>query len=409
MRRAFLLVIPTLLACSLLPPQPVEVPTAPALPTPLPATAEPSLQTPLPAATAPSAAAMPEPSGYAWTPVLGGLRNPLDVQNAGDARLFVVEQAGIIRAFDPSSQQADVFLDIRDRVGDQGNEQGLLGLAFHPDFEANGFFYVNYTDNGGDTVIARFHAPPGAEAADPGSEHEILTYAQPYPNHNGGGLAFGPDGRLYIGAGDGGSAGDPEERAQNPDTLLGKLLRIDVDGGDPYAIPADNPFSDGGGRPEIWDLGLRNPWRFAFDPQSGDLYLADVGQNQWEEVNVLPAGTPGGQNLGWDFREGFDLFEGLTPPGLTDPVAVYSHNEGCSVTGGVVVRDPALPAWNGIYLYGDYCTGRIWGLVRDADGAWQNDALFDTGFQITSFGVGGDGGVYVVDRSGGVYRLAPAG
>lgn len=408
MRLRIAVLVPALLACALLPPRTSPTPPpAPVISVPTPTT-EPLQETLAPSATAPaSAASLPDPSGYAWVTVVEGLRNPLDVQNAGDGRLFVVEQSGVIRVFDPAASGTEVFLDIGDRVGDQGNEQGLLGLAFHPDFDSNGFFYVNYTDNRGDTVIARFTATPAGGAADPGSEYIILTYGQPYANHNGGGLAFGPDRMLYIGAGDGGSAGDPEGRAQNPDTVLGKLLRIDVDGADPYAVPADNPYVSGSGRPEIWALGLRNPWRFAFDRQTGDLYIADVGQNQWEEVNVLPAGTPGGQNLGWDYREGFEPYEGTAPPGLTDPVAVYSHAEGCSVTGGVVVRDPSLPEWSGVYLYGDFCTGRVWGLVRSADGGWQNEALFDIDRQITSFGVGADGAVYLVDRSGSVSRLSP--
>lgn len=408
MRWIVLFPIPFLVACSLLQPRvdstPPPAPSTQAVPTsaPLP---EPA---PTAAPTQGPAASLPDPSGYAWTPVIERLESPVDLQNAGDERLFVVEQRGVIRAFD-SGSQASTYLDIAERVGDRGNEQGLLGLAFHPDFATNGYLFVNYTDNNGDTVIARFQDLPDGSAADPASEHTILTYGQPYPNHNGGGLAFGPDGMLYIGAGDGGSAGDPEERAQNPDTLLGKLLRIDVTNGDPYAIPADNPFAAGGGRPEIWALGLRNPWRFAFDPQTGDLYIADVGQDDWEEVTFLPGGSPGGANLGWDFREGFESFEGLTPGGLTDPVAVYSHDEGNTIIGGVVVRDPALPAWNGVYLYGDFGSGRIWGLLRGADGAWQNAPLFDTGFLITSFGVGADGGVYVVDRGGAVYRLVAGG
>jgi glucose/arabinose dehydrogenase len=341
--------------------------------------------------------------------VAAGLESPVDLQNAGDERLFVVEQRGVIRVIDGSGLQDEPFLDIRERVYDVSNEQGLLGLAFHPDFESNGEFYVNYTRGTGDTVIARFLAGPGS-TADPNGEQAVLDYDQPFPNHNGGGMAFGPDGMLYIGSGDGGAAGDPEERAQNPDTLLGKLLRLDVDGADPYAIPADNPFAGGGGRPEIWAYGLRNPWRFAFDSVTGDLFIGDVGQNQWEEIDYLPYGAAGGANFGWDFREGLELFEGLTPPGLTEPVAVYSHAEGgCSVTGGVVVRDPALPEWQGVYLYGDFCSGLIWGLYRDPSGAWQNRLLFQTGFQITSFGTGSDGGVYVLDRGGGVYRLSRAG
>lgn len=406
--RRLILLLPLLLACSLVGPRatPAPIPVEPT--TVVLETEETAGPTPAAPPSAVPNVDLPDPATAIWAQVIDGLVSPVDLQNAGDARLFVVEQRGVIRRYDVNGLGGEVFLDISPRVGDQGNEQGLLGLAFHPDFESNGTLFVNYTDNDGDTVISRFTAPPAGGSADPDSEHTILTYGQPYANHNGGGLAFGPDGMLYIGSGDGGSAGDPEERAQNPDALLGKLLRLDVTGGDPYAIPDDNPFAAGGGRPEIWALGLRNPWRFAFDPQTGDLFIADVGQNRWEEVSVLPSGTPGGQNLGWDFREGLELFEGLTPGGLTDPVAVYSHDEGCSITGGAVVRDPALPKWDGVFLYGDFCTGRIWGLLRGADGAWQSALLFDTGFLITSFGVGADGGVYVVDRAGGVFGLTPA-
>jgi glucose/arabinose dehydrogenase len=234
-------------------------------------------------------------------------------------------------------------------------------------------------------------------------------------------LAFGPDGYLYIGSGDGGSGGDPEQRAQNRDSLLGKLLRVDVDGGSPYALPPDNPFASGGGRPEIWSYGLRNPWRFTFDPATGDLYLGDVGQNTWEEIDFLAAGSPGGTNFGWDFREGLHDYEGRAPEGLTDPVAEYSHDEGgCSITAGRVVRDPDLPAWQGVFLYGDFCTGYIWGLLRDDSGAWRSARLFETGLQITSFGTGSAGEIYVLDRGGGplgppagevvqgrLYRLSP--
>jgi glucose/arabinose dehydrogenase len=208
--------------------------------------------------------------------------------------------------------------------------------------------------------------------------------------------------------GDGGSAGDPEGRGQSLDTLLGKILRIDVDSGSPYGIPADNPFANGGGQPEIWAYGLRNPWRIAFDALTGDLYIADVGQNQWEEVNFLPAGSPGGTNFGWDYREALHPFEGEPPAGAVfqDPVAEYSHAEGgCSVTGGVVVRDPRLPDLQGVYLYGDYCSGKVWGLWRDASGAWQNQVMFETGAQISSFGESVDGRVFLANLNGSIYAL----
>jgi glucose/arabinose dehydrogenase len=300
------------------------------------------------------------------------------------------------------------FLDIRARVNDGGNEQGLLGLAFHPRYAENGWFYVNYTDAKGDTVVARFHANPLENVAEADSEEILLRIEQPYANHNGGGLAFGPDGYLYVGTGDGGSAGDPQGNAQRLDTRLGKLLRIDVDGVAPYAVPADNPFAAGGGLPEIWAYGLRNPWRFSFDRLNGDLYIGDVGQARWEEIDVLPAGAPGGANFGWNIREGLHAYAGQSTEGFVEPVAEYDHGEGCSVTGGVVVRSPSLAEWQGVYLYGDYCTGTIWGLVRRPSGAWQSAALFDTDFSITAFGQDVHGEVYVVDQAGGVYRLQGA-
>jgi glucose/arabinose dehydrogenase len=404
-----LLLVPILLACAIVQPQDLRPDPTPPAPTEPPAslpTAEPT-STLIPTPASPSA--FPDAAAYAWSPVVSGLRSPVDLQNAGDSRLFIVEQRGVIHVLDESGLRDEPFLDIRDSVFDTGNEQGLLGLAFSPNFVADGFFFVNYTRGTGDTVISRFRFDTEPNRADPESETVLLTINQPYANHNGGGMVFGPDGYLYIGTGDGGAQGDPEGRAQNLDSLLGKILRLDVLGGEPYTIPPDNPFASGGGRPEVWALGLRNPWRSAFDSATGDFYIADVGQSQWEEVNFLPGGSPGGSNFGWDLREGWASYEGDSSPAFTDPVAVYSHAEGgCSVTGGVVVRDPALPEWQGIYLYGDFCSGLIWGLFRDPGGSWQNRLLFSTGFQITSFGSGSDGAVYVLDRSGNVYRLTGA-
>jgi glucose/arabinose dehydrogenase len=336
--------------------------------------------------------------------VTEGLDSPVDLQTAGGLS-YVIEQAGLIRVLEAGVVLEEPFLDIRDRVGKGGNEQGLLGLAFHPRFEENGFFFVNYTYLADDTAIARYRAIDPLHA-DSSSEVVLLTYDQPYANHNGGGLEFGPDGYLYIGSGDGGSQGDPHGNAQNPDVLLGKLLRLDVDAAEPYAIPADNPFASGGGRAEIWAMGLRNPWRFTFDPLTGDLYIGDVGQGEWEEIDFLAAGASGGANFGWDFREGAHAYEGRAPSGLIEPVAEYSHAGGhCSVTAGEVVRDPSLPGWQGVLLYGDYCSGTVWGLLRDPAGTWSSDILYQTGLRITSFGRGSDGEVYLLDRLGGVYRL----
>jgi len=414
-RRVLIASVPLLFACSLIqttlpdgetpPTVAIQAPEATAA---SPQPTAPPPPTDLPASPSPPTG-FPDPAAFSWSPIAAGLQSPIDIQTAGDDRLFIVEQRGVVRIVDENALRQEPFLDIRDRVFDTGNEQGLLGLAFHPDFAANGAFYVNYTRGTGDTVIARFHAGVDPNRADPESEFVLLQIDQPYPNHNGGRVVFGADGYLYIGTGDGGSQGDPEGRAQNPDSLLGKILRLDVDGGEPYAIPPENPFAAGGGRPEIWALGLRNPWRSDFDPATGDLFIGDVGQNQWEEIDFVPAGAPAGLNFGWDRREGRASYEGDSSPAFTDPVAVYSHAEGgCSVTGGEVIRDPSLPEWQGIYLYGDFCSGLIWGLFRDGSGAWQNRLLFDSGFQITSFGSGVDGGVYVLDRAGGVYRLRRA-
>ena len=298
-------------------------------------------------------------------------------------------------------------------MGSQGNEQGLLGIALHPNYAENGLFFVNYTKTNGDTIISRFQASAERTSADPAGEKVLLTVDQPYANHNGGSMAFGPDGYLYLGLGDGGSGGDPLGNGQKLTTLLGKVLRLDVDQGDTYAIPPDNPFGDGQkGRAEIWAYGLRNPWRFSFDRATGELYIGDVGQNQWEEIDYLPAGSAGGQNFGWNYREGANPYQGEPPAGLVlvEPVAQYQHPEGCSVTGGFVYRGQELPEFNGIYLYGDYCTGRVWGLLRLADGSWKNQVLFDSGAFVTSFGEDRSGELYLLDqRAGAVLKLVKRG
>jgi glucose/arabinose dehydrogenase len=331
--------------------------------------------------------------------VVEGLQRPVDLQPDGSGRLFVIEKAGRIRILEDGQLLETPFLDITDRVGSSGNEQGLLGLAFHPQYSENGRFFVNYTDRNVDTAIARFQVTDDPNAADPAGELKLLGVDQPHANHNGGGLAFGPDGYLYAGLGDGGSQGDPNENAENTGVLLGKILRLDVDSADPYAVPADNPFGS-----EVWAYGLRNPWRFSFDKATGDLYIGDVGGSQWEEIDFLPAGSAGGANFGWDHREGAHEFEGGGPEGMIDPVAEYSHPEGgCSVTGGYVYRG-SLPEWNGIYLYGDYCTGMIWGLLN-TDGSWQTQLLFDVEVTITSFGQDEAGEIYLVSDNGGIFRL----
>ena len=230
----------------------------------------------------------------------------------------------------------------------------------------------------GATVVSRFQRAADGVHADPNSEQKLMVVEQPFANHNGGNLEFGPDGMLWIGLGDGGSGGDPNGNGQNPNQVLGKMLRIDVRGKDTYTIPADNPFANGGGSQEVWAIGLRNPWRYSFDRLTGDFYIADVGQNQYEEVDFLPAGSPGGANFGWNYREGMHEYKGNPPGGLslTDPIFEYDHGQGCSITGGYVYRGSQLPEFYGIYLVGDYCTGNIWGLLRDANGNWGSQLLW---------------------------------
>lgn len=391
-------------------------PSSPALPsqtvpafTPSPGSSPtlPPSRTPFPSHAA--AEAIPDPAAYRWELVLSDLNSPVGLANAADGsdRLFVLEQAGQVRIVQHGQLAPEPFLDLSAQVSCCG-ERGLLGIAFHPRYAENGYFYVNYTDLNGDTVIARFRVSADPNRADPASQQQLIFVDQPYGNHNGGGLAFGPDGYLYLGLGDGGNAGDPQGNGQSLDTLLGKLLRIDVDAGSPYAIPPDNPYARDGGLPEIWAYGLRNPWRFSFDRQNGDLYIGDVGQGEWEEVDFLPAGSAGGTNFGWNYREGAHPFQGTPPTGLAlaDPVAEYPHNPDYSITGGYVYRGASLPAWQGVYVYGDYASGRVWGLLRGPDGKWQNRLLFETRTNITSFGEDEAGELYLVDHKGHVYRLS---
>lgn len=349
-------------------------------------------------------------------PVISGLDRPLGFAHAGDgsSRVFLVEKAGTIRILQDGRLNPTPFLDIMDRVNSQSSERGLLGLAFHPDFSETGFFYVNYTNQQGDTVISRFSAAAGANQADPGSEVILLTVSQPASNHNGGNLVFGPDGYLYIGLGDGGQAGDVFGNGQNGRTMLGAMMRIDADGGTPYGIPSDNPFL---GNPdvldEIWAIGLRNPWRYSFDRQTGDLYVADVGQNMYEEVNIQPASSTGGENYGWPIMEGQHCYPEDAPcsrDGLILPVVEYDHGQGCSITGGYVYRGQQYPVMDGVYFFSDYCTGRIWGLARSADGSWKVAELLQSGLQVTSFGEDEAGELYVLDFSGGtLYQIQASG
>ena len=348
---------------------------------------------------------IPDPVKYTWSPVLSGISAPTDIQSAQDSsgRLFILEQPGIILIVKNGQLLEKPFLDIRDRVGSNNSEQGLLGLAFHPHFAENGYFFINYTDHNGNTHIVRFTG--SAESADPASEKLLLLVQQPFPNHNGGALAFDPQGYLVIGLGDGGSSGDPYGNAQSRNSLLGKLLRLDVDRGEPYAIPADNPYVlTGTGNPEIWNIGLRNPWRFSFDRLTGDLWIGDVGQNLWEEIDFIPADTPGGLNFGWNKMEANHPYNGSNLPDYTAPVAEYPHAAECSVSGGYVYRGSALPEWQGVYFFGDYCSGKIWGLPSPPQNATPQ-LLFQTAFKISTFGLDDAGEVYAADYNGTIYRL----
>jgi glucose/arabinose dehydrogenase len=346
----------------------------------------------------------------AFIPVADGLSRPVHVTHAGDGsgRIFVVEQAGVIRIVANAGLLPDAFLDIRDRVGCCG-ERGLLSVAFPPRYGEREHFYVNYTDRSGDTVIARYRLTADPNQADAQSEQVVLKITQPYANHNGGQLVFGPaDGYLYIGMGDGGSANDPQNRAQNPGVLLGKMLRVDVEAGtSTYVAPSSNPFLNVQGcLPEIWAVGLRNPWRFSFDRQTHDLYIADVGQGSYEEINFQPAGSTGGENYGWRIMEGAHCRggEGCNTEGLVLPVAEYGRSFGCSVTGGFVYRGDRYPRLHGIYFYADYCSGNLWGLRRTGS-EWQSQLLLKTPYTITTFGEDEEGSLYLVDYGKGVLYL----
>ena len=349
--------------------------------------------------------------------IASGFTRPTDVTNSDDdtGRLFVVEQPGRIKIVKDNQVLDQPFLDITDLVLSTGNEQGLLSVAFQPGYRHNGLFFVDYTRQpDGATVVARYNvSADDPDLADPNSALTILTIAQPQTNHNGGQLQFGPDGYLYIGMGDGGGQGDrhgPIGNAQNRQVLLGKLLRIDVTNtteSQPYVVPFSNPFGN-----EVWAFGLRNPWRFSFDRATDDLYIADVGQNNYEEVDYQPTQSAGGENYGWRIMEGlhcYDPVEGCDQTGLKLPVAEYSHDGGnCAITGGYVYRGPSFSWLSGIYFFGDYCSGTIWSLQRDSSGAWQMTRRLETNLNISSFGEDQGGDIYVVDLGGAIYRLTSA-
>jgi len=344
--------------------------------------------------------------------VTSGLQQPVHMTHAGDnsKRLFITEQSGVVRILKNGRLNMRPFLDIRKRVK-SGGETGLLSVAFHPSFKKNGRFFVNYTSSKGGlhTVISEFHAESHLDFAHTESERVILTVPQPFSNHNGGQIAFGPDGYLYAGFGDGGAGNDPLENGQNLATLLGTILRIDVDKkevGKEYAIPQDNPFvSKLGAKHEIWAYGLRNPWRFSFDPVKGTMYAADVGQSSREEINVIEAG----KNYGWNIMEGSICTPGVSSncntTDLTLPIAEYKRDKGISVIGGFVYRGSKIPDLCGAYLYGDFGSGRIWALQYQNFKVKRKKLLINTKFSISSFGTDEDFEIYVVNYSGSIYML----
>jgi len=344
--------------------------------------------------------------------IASGLSQPVALTHAGDTRLFITEQTGTIRIYDALGLRATPFLDLRSIVL-SGGERGLLSVAFHPHYRDNGLFYVYYTNRNGDNNVARYQVSSDPDRADPASGVVLLTIPHPtFANHNGGQLQFGPEGFLYIGTGDGGSAGDPNNNAQNLNQLLGKILRIDVDHGSPYAIPPSNPFAQrAGARGEVWAYGLRNPWRFSFDRVTGDLWIGDVGQDAFEEVDFQPVTSIGGENYGWRKMEGQHCYNPSTncvDAGVTFPLLEYSHaGGGCSISGGYRYRGTQIPSLQGAYLYGDYCSGTI-SKATQTGTSWTSTTLFATTLRISSFGEDISGELYVMDVATGIlYKIAP--
>ncbi len=366
-----------------------------------------------PSATASGATTAPfDPTGQTVEAevILKGFDSPLDIADPGDGsgRLFVVEQGGRIRVVKAGTILPQPFLDISNRIT-SGGERGLLGLAFHPGFPTDPRFFVDSTDPDGNTVVSSWQiSATNPDMADPASEMVLLHITQPFANHNGGAVQFGPDGMLYVALGDGGSGGDPQGNGQRLDTLLAKILRIDVDvpsgTTSPYVVPPDNPFvSNPQARPEIWLTGLRNPWRIRFDPPTGDLWIGDVGQNKWEEIDVARAGV-GGLDYGWNLMEGFHCYQpadGCDQTGLTLPLAEYDHSEGCAVIGGVIVRDARQGLLNGGYLFGDACSDNLWLMDPNGDGRREPIIAAHLGRTLSSIGQAADGTVYATSLSTG--------
>lgn len=341
-------------------------------------------------------------------PFASGFKAPVALADDGTGRIFIVEQEGRICKAQDGKPSTDVYLDISSKVFFQG-ECGLLCMVFHPDFAKNGRLFVNYDTKGQDgkiqTVVSEFKTDPKSDTVDAGSERVILKVDQPFPNHKGGQLVFGKDGMLYIGFGDGGAGGDPGNRGQNLGVLLAKILRIDVDHKQPYAIPADNPFvGKEGALPEIWAYGVRNPWRFSMDRETGQFYCGEVGQNKWEEVDILEKG----KNYGWSAREAFHDFKPERANGpMTDPIKEYPHADGNnSITGGYVYRGKNFPELQGIYIYGDFGSGRIWGLKWDGKALALDAELMHPSIHMSAFGEDSEGELYVIDYGGAIYRIA---
>ena len=349
-------------------------------------------------------------------PVTNGLTWPVALAHAYDDRLFIAEQAGRIRILDNGTLLPESFLDIQHKVRNDPerlwDEQGLLGLAFHPRFQENGLFFVNYTsENDGSTILAHYRVDAtNPNRADPLSETVILSIGQPYDDHNAGHLQFDQDGFLYMAAGDGGDWGDPHGNSQNPGTLLGSILRLYVDANDTYTVPSTNPFvGDTSKRGEVWVYGLRNPWRFSFDRLTGDLYIADVGQALWEELNFLPGGGQGGENLGWNIVEGPACYdtENCDKSGFVEPIVTYEHNPGCAIVSGYIYRGLQFPSLAGNYFFADYCQGTIWSLMN-SNGEWVQNEVYQDDIWLSSFGEDVNGELYVLaHRDGIVYQIQP--
>ena len=414
----------SLLAACGTPPDPPSLPTVspPASATSAPATSASPTVAPTPS-PAPSPTPEPTPPRVADDPpplglelVASGFAAPTNVVGLPDGGLLVAERSGRVLAVHPSSGAVSEVVDLSDRVTPDlsgSDERGLLGLALHPDWPGVGRAFVHYTDRSGTTTLSELKGDDGGGSPrlDPGSEAILLRVAQPYVNHNGGQLAFGPDGMLWMGLGDGGAGGDPHGTGQNPDDLLGSILRLDVSEPRAAVAPPDAPFADGGGAPEVHLYGLRNPWRFSFDRLTGELWIADVGQRAFEEVDRVNPVADAGGNLGWNVMEGAHCFveAGCSSEGLILPVSEYGREQGCSIIGGYVYRGSVIEGLGGWYLFGDWCSGTVFGIPSDVAELTLPRTLLTTDAAITAFGEDADGELYLADQRGGIYRITRGG